>query len=202
MYYLLLTDCKGTQASELPSDTAAFEKSFIYAGHFLKSLHKIKPEVPDTLSPHDALSKRYESIIKSDKKTGYIENEHIAKTQVGLGRLGANSFLLKRRLCHRDFTPRNWLYSQDNHLSVIDFEHSLFDITILDIAKLNAHYFAKNHKLKDAFFKGYSGDETSYKGFNDVLDILTLFYGLQTLFWGKKYNDPEYINLGYEALTI
>ena len=200
--YLLLTNCSGTLASELPTDTSALEKSFMHAGYFLNKLHKIKPEIPDTLLPFDALLKRYKSIIKSNIKTGHIEKDYIEKTKVGLDRLENNSYLLKRSLCHRDFTPRNWLYSNENHISVIDFEHTMFDITILDIAKLNAHYFSKNHKLKEAFFMGYSGKKERCKDFNSVLYILTIFYGLQTLSWGKKYNDKVYIDLGYEALTI
>lgn len=205
-YTLILTECKGDNCSEqIFEKTENTDMIFFQAGEFLKRLHQITPPTIDSLTPLNAIIKRFNTIKNANIKEQSISGELITRVESEITRLADYECCLGRSFCHRDYTPRNWHYIQNNTegiFSVIDFEHSLFDISLLDLTKLNAHYFPKDTKARAAFYKGYYSNEKQSEEVKEALDILTLFYGLQTLAWGYKYSDEEYIELGKEALQI
>lgn len=57
--------------------------------------------------------------------------------------------------CHLDFMPRNLLISTTGELSVIDFEHSRYDLAARDLVRPATRIWASRPDLKDAFLTSY-----------------------------------------------
>jgi tRNA A-37 threonylcarbamoyl transferase component Bud32 len=56
--------------------------------------------------------------------------------------------------CHRDYTPRNWLIS-DDALYVLDFEWSRLDVWLSDLTRLHLGIWPTRPDLREAFLSGY-----------------------------------------------
>ena len=230
---LLLSHCKGKTITDIPTEKTKIN-IFYKAGIFLKNLHQTKITDTDKISGFQAIQLRIKALEKQTKKLN-LQNEYpnfFRQLNNIIPVLLNNKKLLTRSFCHRDFSPRNWLFNKDkDNLNIIDFEHSRKDITLLDLVKLHAHYFRENQQFQQAFYQGYkqtllpankeqtknrkksttanckipplTGQQISgnlNENFQETINALTCFYGLQTLAWATRYQNREFLNLAYQAL--
>lgn len=224
---LLFSHCSGEHFS-LTANSNTSRGIFHHAGIFLHRLHQLPITSTDDISPCEALRLRIRALEKQSRKLNLLKKYPDFNDRLNsiMPVLNENSTLLTRSFCHRDFSPRNWLYDQTTqNFSVIDFEHARTDIALLDLVKLNAHYFPAHPEYKTAFYTGYhnsaqnkpaespaelqkkpDGNTRQYPDcssaeFTRTLNALTLFYSLQTLAWAIRYNDAEFLALAHAALN-
>ncbi len=56
--------------------------------------------------------------------------------------------------CHLDYTPRNLIIQPSGRVSVIDFEHSRYDLAARDLVRFATRVWTANPNLKTAFLDG------------------------------------------------
>jgi Ser/Thr protein kinase RdoA (MazF antagonist) len=57
--------------------------------------------------------------------------------------------------CHLDYTPRNLLVSPTGAVTVIDYEHTRYDLAARDLVRLDARTWTNRPDLEAAFLDGY-----------------------------------------------
>ena len=104
---------------------------------------------------------------------------------------------MKRVPCHRDYTARNWLWSEK--LYVIDFEHSRPDVWLFDLEKLWSEVWPSKPELKEVFMSSYGHNFTA----EDEL-LLNGYTGLSCItkiVWSFEHDDNgEYAEMGRRIL--
>ncbi|MEM6295263.1 MAG: aminoglycoside phosphotransferase family protein [Myxococcota bacterium] len=158
------------------------------AGAWLRAMHEAPYVDDDPLSVPDALAQRVASWSARAVDPALVE---------AAIRLDAAAFEgLSRVRCHRDFTPRNWLWSE-RALTVIDFGQARPDLALWDLVKLEAELFTEQPALRAPFHAGYGGltDPQTRQ-----LRQLVRLHGLQTATWGDEHGDPEFSALGRRIL--
>ena len=150
------------------------------AGAWLRRLHALPCEDTDPLAPPDAIVRRVRSWIE---RPGAGLND---ATRAGVEyAIDPAAFAgVRRVVCHRDFTPSNWLWSPG--LSVLDFGQARLDFGLWDLVKLEAGLFREQPSFRVAFFRGY-GELTSDD--EARLRQLVVLHGLQTAVWGHIHDD-------------
>lgn len=155
------------------------------AGRWLRGLHERGIVEPDPLPIREALVRRRDAWLR---RAGGLDTSAVASATFEAFN-GA-----KRVLCHRDFTPWNWLWDVDRGLTVIDFGQSRADLAQWDLIKLEGDLFVREPSLREPFYEGYGPVERT------GLAELLLLHGLQTAVWGDTHGDPEFSTLGRRLL--
>lgn len=155
------------------------------AGRWLRGLHEQGTAEPDSLPVQDALMRRRDAWLGRavGLEVRAVEDATFEAFR-GAGRV----------LCHRDFTPSNWLWDADGGLTVIDFGQSRADLAQWDLVKLEGELFARKPSLREPFYEGYGSVDRT--GLSDLL----LLHGLQTAAWGDAHGNQEFSALGRRLL--
>ena len=161
------------------------------AGRWLRSLHARPTPHPDPMPLSDALTRRVRAAL-----------EHVPAGVGGITRIRSGlepdrPFAPATRVwCHRDFSPRNWLWDPAAGLSVVDLEHSRPDHPAWDLVKLMTEVWPDHPGTAEAFIRGYGPlpDER-------LLLRLCWLHGLQTRAWGIRQGDAETARLGARILS-
>ena len=173
-----------------PGESAASVEAVRAAGLWLKRLHAGPHVTHDALDPCDALLRRRDAWLAR------------APDGLDVSRVEALDFRafagVDRVVCHRDFTPSNWLWDADRGLTVVDFGQSRPDVSLWDLVKLEGGLFCAQPDLREVFYGAYgalsSEDEAR-------LQPLVLLHGLQTAVWGDTHGAVEFSTLGRAILA-
>lgn len=193
---ILLSALPGTPLQNQQLDNATEQEAHHQAGQLLARLHK-QPIGKDTQpTPDETFAKRLEAW--RPRAEGILDDEAINWISDRLQE--ALPFLrsLHRVPCHRDYTPRNWLWNEDK-LTVIDFEHSRPDLWFLDIERLWRDQWLKHPQLREAFLSGYGRELTPDE--ESTLERLAALGALTTIVWAHEHNDQAFESQGRNTLN-
>lgn len=192
---LLLSALPGTPLENLQLDSAAEEDAHQQAGQLLSLLHN--QPISEHLQPplDEAFAKRLTAW--KPRAQGIVDDDTIAWVSERL--LEALPILREQHRvpCHRDYTPRNWLW-HENQLTVIDFEHSKPDLWFLDIERLWRDQWVKRPDLREAFLSGYGRELTQDE--EGLLERLAALGALTTIVWAREHNDQAFERQGRDIL--
>lgn len=190
-YALLLSALPGTPLENLQVDSVSEEDAHQQAGQLLALLHN-QPISEDLPAPLDeAFAKRLAAW--KPRAQGIVDDDTISWVSERL--LEALPILREQRRvpCHRDYTPRNWLW-HDNKLAVIDFEHSRPDLWFLDIERLWRDQWLTKPNLREAFLRGYGRELAQDE--EGLLERLAALGALTTVVWAREHNDSAFERQG------
>lgn len=175
---VLVLSWQAGAASESPDAVRA-------AGGWLRQLHDRGRVQPDELPLREALLRRRDAWLAR-------------ATDLQVEAVAAATFETfegsSRALCHRDFTPSNWLWAPERGLVVIDFGQARADVAAWDLVKLEGDLFARQPSLREPFYEAYGAVDAA--GLRDLM----LLHGLQTAVWGDTHDDPAFSALGRRLL--
>jgi hypothetical protein len=181
---LLLAHVPG--APPAPGDPAAHAA----AGAWLRRLHDRPAPEDDPLPLAEALTRRARAALARAASTAPVA------TAIRVGLQPDAPFPAAVRVwCHRDLTPRNWLWDADQGLHVVDLEHSRPDHPAWDLVKLATEVWPDHPAARAAFADTYGPLPDP-----GLLRRLGFLHGLQTRTWGRAHGDPVYTALGERIL--
>lgn len=165
---------------------------FRAAGAWLRALHGIGGPFHDALSVRDAIERRRDAWLERARSLLDEDTREKLREAIQPGAFAD----LERTVCHRDFTPSNWLWN--DALIVIDFGQSRPDVSLWDLVKLEAQTFHEDPDVRSMFFDGYGvlGPQEEER-----LGQLVLLHGLQTAVWGDTHGDSDFSSLGRDILA-
>lgn len=104
--------------------------------------------------------------------------------------------------CHRDYTPRNWLVTQNDGIwrGVIDFEHTRWDVRARDLCRWWDREFLERPDLVRAFFAGYAGGPPN-EGLTAQIWVMRLANALNGIGWSVEHDDQPFLSLNRAALA-
>lgn len=183
---LLLTTVPGTPPA---ADSVVAHAA---AGHWLRSLHERPVSSVDPMPLSQALQLRVRAALaQAPADLG-------SKDRIRAELAPEQPFPPADRVwCHRDFTPRNWLWDPSQGLGVVDLEHSRPDHPAWDLVKLMTEVWPDHPQTREAFLASYGPLPD-----RDVLVRLCWLHGLQTHTWGRRQQDPETSRLGARILSM
>ncbi|MGY6502013.1 MAG: phosphotransferase enzyme family protein [Acidimicrobiales bacterium] len=93
-------------------------------------------------------------------------------------------------ICHRDWSPRNWLVDDTGHVSVIDFESVRHAPWFEDLRRVWWNEWADDPELADAFFAGYGRRPTD----DEVrsLEVVSSLEHITTIVWAHEHDDEPF----------
>lgn len=100
--------------------------------------------------------------------------------------------------CHRDFGPRNWLWSPATGLGVIDFEHARPDARWTDVLRLIDGPWRDRSDLEEAFWAGYGRRPGPHEV--DAIGALRAVHAIGSIVWGVAHGDVAFANGGRAVL--
>ena len=104
-------------------------------------------------------------------------------------------------LCQRDFSPRNWIISEQGEwVGVIDFEHTRRDLRVFDFARLYDDTFCHRPDLQSAFWHGYGDWPAGRERFEAQLKSARTAQALGQIKWARAHNDAPFEARGHDAL--
>ncbi|NRA36944.1 MAG: aminoglycoside phosphotransferase family protein [Planctomycetes bacterium] len=181
---------------------AELEEIYQHAGQWLRSLHDLEYHDDDKLGLSSALLQRAESWLQRAVDSRLIDREQ---------RLWVESLMPQfvhltdalRVPCHRDFTPRNWLwddgrFSGQKTLSVIDFEHARADWWLQDIDRLSSDYWQENLYLRAPFYQAYG--KQPHAGERRIASVLSATNAVSTVVWAHEHDDDVFKQQGQKRL--
>ena len=168
---------------------------FEQAGRFLNDVHAAPFECTDRVSIPDAMRARAERWCGEAR--GHVTDRWVDHTYALLTEPGAFEGL-RRTVCHRDFSPRNWLV-RDGQLGFIDFEHSRHEIWLADFQRLEDWEFAWWPDVRAPFFRGFGRNLTDRE--TDQLRRFRWLYAVGTVAWAVNHGDAIFERQAREALV-
>lgn len=167
------------------------------AGRFLRRLHDLPFKDDDPMPPAEAL--RVRAAAWCERAAAVIDEESIAWVRKELmvrGRFDG----MRRAPCHRDFSPRNWLYDRKSGgFSVIDFEHARGDVWLADLLKLWDGPWQGRPELEASFFEGYGRPLSEWERLQ--LAAMGALHALATIVWSRNHEDAEYERHGWRLMA-
>lgn len=160
------------------------------AGQFLRSYHDVPYQDTEIPNIEDAFWQRAESWLK--RAEPFVAAEDIDRVEARVKEMLPALKTMKRVPCHRDYTGRNWLWSEK--LYVIDFEHSRPDVWLFDLEKLWSEVWPGNPELKEAFMAGYGYIFTAED--KALLDGYTVLSCITKIAWSLELGDNTYAQWG------
>ncbi|MEZ4237344.1 MAG: aminoglycoside phosphotransferase family protein [Myxococcota bacterium] len=186
---LVLTEVRGEPADE--ADPAVHRG----AGAAVRVLHALPYVDDDPLPLAEAVRARFERW--AEEAEGIVTPSVVAA--VG-ERLDPAAFAGATRCwCHRDWSPRNWLVV-DGRVGMLDFEHCLPDLWLLDLVKLADGIWRRHPGTRAAFLAGYGVAALTARE-ADQLERLLWLHALGTTVWGAAHGDPAYEAHGRRLLS-
>lgn len=168
---------------------------FEQAGRFLRDVHAAPFPSEDPMSVADAVRMRAERWCGNAR--GLVDDRIVDHTLARCTEPGVFDDL-NRTVCHRDFSPRNWLVRDDGTLAFIDFEHSMHEIWLAEFQRLEDWELRWWPQVRDAFYRGFGRRFTARE--RDQLLRLRWLYATATVAWAIRHGDPVFEAQGREAL--
>jgi len=169
------------------------------AGQALGRLHALEVSDTDPMPLSEALPKRLESWLKLAGTTLGADSCSAVREVFGDGSVFEGG---RRRPCHRDLEPRNWVVELDESrllaLRLIDFEHARLDTVHADFVKLECGAWRGRPDLRAEFFEGHGGELDSLD--EDRLRRLVLLHLVATVVRAGEHGDQAGVNSARELL--
>lgn len=105
---------------------------------------------------------------------------------------------LQRVPCHRDYTPRNWLWHPEQGLGVIDFEHAHPDLWWADVGRLSDEAWVTQPALEAAFWEGYGRTPSAQE--RQLGEAYRAMAALSTISWACAHADALFEAQGWAVL--
>lgn len=192
---LLLSALPGVPLETLQLDTTAELDAHRQAGQLLARLHDQPVSDTSLLTPDEAFAVRLEQW--SARADGLIDDESVQWVSKQVHEALPLLRGLQRVPCHRDYTPRNWLW-RNGKLSLIDFEHSRPDLWFLDLERLWAGLWLERPDLREAFLAGYGRKPSETE--ERLLERLGALGALTTIVWAHEHDDADFEAQGRSKL--
>lgn len=207
---VLLTEMPGVHAEEIEYSPAAEERLWSEAGQWLREFHaRTNPWIANLTvdgKPHDEpvndarlhIRKTFDRRLYSGRDAGILSEEEF---EFSHRRFEENLPSLENasiHSIHRDYHPRNWLANSDGELTaVIDFEHARWDVAAADLNRPWDKEFARNPRLKDAFYEAYGHPDDRFAAQIQVLRLYNIVCGVV---WAIEVGDQEFSEFNRTAL--
>lgn len=198
---LLMTACEGVPFAGAPDDDhPAWER----AGAWLARMHLLPPlpvlVAVDRLPLNSAVELRKTRLLLDLSQQ---PNQNLAvRFAYALQKFPWPTSCGIRVPCHRDFEPRNWLWSRDGAVfSVVDFEHVRADASAFDVAKvLEACGSASSDRWR-RFTTAYWAAGGAFPP-DEAIQCAFAHHAAFTWAWGTRHHDAEWIRRGIAMLEI
>ncbi|MEE2940938.1 MAG: aminoglycoside phosphotransferase family protein [Planctomycetota bacterium] len=193
---LLVHAAPGAPLAGLISLSADVERAhWSRAGAFLAALHALPHEDEDEVPLPDAWTRRAEAWVR---RAGRAITRREAEGVLSLARAPwPESDDRPRRVpCHRDFTPRNWIVTEDS-LAVIDFEHARADWALVDLGRALEEVPEDREDLAAALWAGYGADRTALEV---SLPRVLAVQAVARIAWAVEHGDARFERSGRELL--
>ena len=196
---LLTAACPGVAvAQSAPIDAEVWAA----AGSWLAGLHSLPVEGPwltsDDMPLPVAMQHRWDRLL--------LEIRQLPLSAAGAGfsnALQKSSWpteLILRVPSHRDFEPRNWLWSKaDSTLWVVDFEHFRPDAPAVDLAKVLETCGSTRSESWIRFQEGYSTSGGQWPA-DGGIQAAFVHHAAQTWIWGERHGNRDLIRRGLTML--
>ena len=181
---LLMSHVPGVSAPVQATRSTEAHDLFRRAGALAARIHALPCDDPDPLPLELAVERRARAWAER-KNSPLSDSQRLAL----LRHFEARHFSgAQRRLCHRDFSTRNWRVLPNGQLGLIDFEHVLPDLFLTDFPRptVDRHDYPK---CEAAFTEGYGWELTPQE--RDWSWRLQGFHALTSLAWGAEHGDTE-----------
>jgi hypothetical protein len=169
------------------------------AGAALGRLHAIETPDPDPMPLAEALPRRLQQWLVRATRALPAATRASVREAFGDGSAFAG---LRRRPCHRDVEPRNWLVELDESrllaLRLVDFEHARPDLVLSDFVKLECGAWEGREELRSEFFEGH-GAGLDAQG-EDQLRRLVLLHLVATCVRATEDDDVDGARRARESL--
>ena len=190
---LLMTAVAGSRVDALDLDANSLAVIHERAGAWLAQLHALAWDDRDPVRLGEAMRRRADSWLA--RARGLVEDEvraWVAEAAERLAQIDA-----ARVPCHRDFSPRNWLWDGER-LGVIDFEHARADWWLHDLDRLEARCFGEHPELREAFLRGYGRRPSDAE--LALARALATVQALSTIVWARSHGDREFEREGWARM--
>lgn len=194
---LLISELAGAPMDRLQLTTSEEHAVWQAAGSFLARLHAlpagtwfgmpIRDGSPRTAEPpHDPVvymrSSLEQSLRRATDATLLSTRE---RDVIERAMLVCDIFAGEQpRPCHHDYQPRNWIVANNTWRGAIDFEHTFWDVPLIDLGYWWDHTFLERPDLETAFFAGYGArlDPTRQR----QLDVVRVLGGVGQMLFGRQ----------------
>ena len=194
---LLLSEVEGRPFDEMELSPGQLQDVFRLAGEFRRKMDLVEVE-RDEVGLEPAVRQRFDAWLERAQPHIEVGLRNAVRRQID-----ASVFRgAKRRFCHRDFAPRNWMVdvvADEVRLAVVDLGHARPDCWLSDLVKLADRPWVRRPEARTAFFEGYGRELTPPE--LRQLAQLELLHALATAVWGIEKGDAEYARLGQELLS-
>ena len=196
---LLLASAPGLLAAKLaPLDVAEEARLYEAAGRFSRKLHGLPHADTDVLPLREAIRQRADRILREG--TRHVDAVTLERVGRRFRRALIDLLDAPRRVpCHRDYTPRNWLWD-GARLTVIDFEHARPDYYLHDVARLYGEHWHVDARRAEAFWRGYRRAPTRAEG--AYLRAYAALQAVSTVEWAVRHGDRAFEATGRDVLRV
>jgi Ser/Thr protein kinase RdoA (MazF antagonist) len=191
---LVLSYLPGSPVDRLSEATSA--RIHAQAGRLLRSLHDAMEPVPLT-DWHRRLSERLRRwLARSGARI--LGTDEVARAWSEVHRVAHLEPL--GVFTHCDWQPRNWLLDRPA-LRAIDFEHSRWEVWVVDVQKLWWGSWRDRPDLRDAFLSAYdpNGDRTLEPA---PFRAIAAVHLVSTVVWATEHDDPAYAAEARRGLRV
>ncbi len=200
---MLLTALPGEIVEQATLDSMPLLDVYQQAGAWLRMLHDQPFIDHDPIPLSKAVPMRLQNWCEQARSSAYIESRDL---EHACAIIQHNSVFDRsnRVPCHRDFSPRNWIWESTvddtaGALGVIDFDHYRPDAMMWDFIRVVDEYAAFDSPRWRAFIKGYG------RPLSDVeqaqLAQLSLINAIGTIIWACQYDDRPFEAWGRRILA-
>ncbi len=156
------------------------------AGEALALLHDMPLPVADHLELRCAVERR---ILDAEKRAALWCDQSEGRILAWMKERMASLEPRMRVFCHGDWSPRNWLW-RENQLFFVDLERSGPNAPEQDLVALHLECWQEDSRARSAFLEGY---RTSGGPFNQAwLEILVLLHLVGSVNWGLSSQDTSW----------
>ena len=159
--------------SAITLDSTSIKTKFDKIAPILQTIHASGKELRGEFAPFEEI-KKYESLI--EEKIPYANYEAVREEVFSLEKRLAD-LGVDRKSCHIDLMPENFIESPQGRLYLIDWEYSLMNDPMWDLAALFLESEFTRHE-EEAFLSHYESEQTPVSR-----EKITIYKILQDTIW-------------------
>lgn len=172
---------------------------FCFAGRFARMLHDLDCTSANKTDASTNLRDRLEYYLTMGEAS--VDVDTIVWTRSLINQASRDSQFIPVP-CHRDFSPRNWLFKKNIsgiRFGVIDWERSGQDLWLQDVQRMSYDHWHNKPQLREAYFEGYGREPTVTEKLQ--LDALCLVGAIAGISWAITHNDFRFAATNRETIA-